>query len=210
MIPKAITAPFRWWAKHPWIVFQGTILFFIGIVLFLSAAPHPPSVFFVLRTIVLPVYIVSILSFIRGMFLMMWKRSKGDAIAVIALVVVLAAMMWLAVEMISARERFGYYSEVELELLRAAIVQERYFAKNHSFKSCVACTSNDLPELYNFPNVTLNIETASTSFTLIATHARCDDDQWTLQSTPGEINWKQGLTELRKLIHGPSRTDACK
>ncbi len=208
MMPKAVTAPFRWWAKHPWIVFCGTILFFIGFDFFLLEALGPTSGY-VVSTIVSS-YVVLIVSFIRGMFLMMWKRSKGDAIAVIALVVVLAAMMWLAVEMLSARERFGYYSDVELELLRAAIVQERYFAKNHSFKSCVACTSNDLPELYNFPNVTLNIETASTSFTLTATHARCGDDRWTLQSTPGEINWKQGLTELRKLIHGPSRHDACK
>lgn len=204
MMPKAVTAPFRWWAKHPWIVFCGTILFFIGFDFFLLEDLGPTSGY-VVSTIVSS-YVVLIVSFIRGMFLL-WKRSKGEAIL---LVVCIAVPMWFIVEMHFTHERFGYHSEVQLELLRAAILQERYFANNHSFKSCVACTSKDLPGLYNFPNVTLNIETASTSFTLTATHARCGDDRWTLQSTPGEINWKQGLTELRKLIHGPSRTDACK
>ena len=108
-------------------------------------------------------------------------------------------------------QRSGYVIAVEIELLRAAKAQELYFAKNNSFKSCVACTSKDLPGYDNYhPTVTLNSEAASTSFTLTATHARCGDDQWTVQSTPGEINWKQGYTELRKLIHGPSRHDACK
>ena len=76
--------------------------------------------------------IVMFLSFFRGMFLL-WKRSKGE---VILLVVCIAVPTWLAVEGISTWERFGYHSEVELELLRAAILQESYFAKNHSFKEC--------------------------------------------------------------------------
>ena len=122
------------------------------------------------------------------------------------LVVVIAAPTCLAVEMLSTRERFGYHSQVELEVLRAAKAQEWYFAKNHSFKSCVACTSKDLPELYNFPNVTLNIETGNTSFTLTATHARCGDDQWTYQGTTGEFTF----STARLNIKGPSRTDACK
>ncbi len=198
MIPTAVTAPFRWWAKHPWIVFWGTILFCFGIFFFPLEAPHLPSVF-VIKTIVLPLYIVLILSFIRGMFLMMWKRSKGEVskFDVIMLVMLIAAPTWLAVEVLSTRQPLGYVLEARLQLRAAAQAQESYFAKNNSFKSCVACTSKDLPKFYHDPNVTLNSETGSTSFALTATHARCGDIQWTYQSTTGEIT-------------GPSRDDACK
>ena len=155
MIPTAVTASFRWWAQHPWETFWGTLFLCFLILLipaplvyFMSDPASHPGIVSVARLVALVIMavwglsqIVMYSSFSREMSLM-WKRSK---IGVILLVVVIAAPTWFVVEMFSARERFGYHSEVELELLRAAKVQELYFAKNHSFKSCVDCTSNDLP-----------------------------------------------------------------
>jgi hypothetical protein len=168
MIPKPITAPFRWWAKHPWIVFWGSIPLFY----FLSD-PH-------LRFVNL---LVLILSFILGMFLN-WQRSKSATIVVVVFILVSYAIIDAQ---FSIFRRRAYFSETRSNLMKAADAQRSYFAKNNSFKLCVACTSRDLPGFHNSSEVTLKAETGRTGFVLTATHVKCGSSVWTYQSTTGTI-----------------------
>ncbi len=89
------------------------------------------------------------------------------------------------------------YSYTKHALRNAAYAQGLYFDKNNSYKSCVACTSKDLPGFHNSSKVTLNAETGRTGFVLTATHKKCGSSVWTYQST----------TET---ITGPSLKDGCK
>jgi len=178
MIPKPNTAPIRWWPKLIWIVFWGSIpLFYI--------LPNPQ-----LRFVNL---LVLIFSFIIGLILN-WQRSKIATIAVVVFVYVLYAMS-------DARDsyyrRHGYGSAVRFNLRNAAAAQKLYFDKNNSFKSCVACTSRDLPGIHNRSKVTLNAEVRRTGVLLTATHENCGSSVWTYQSTT-------------KPITGPNPQDVCK
>ncbi len=123
-----------------------------------------------------------------------WQRSKIATIAVVVFVYVLYAMS-------DARDsyyrRHGYGSAVRFNLRNAAAAQKLYFDKNNSFKSCVACTSRDLPEFRNTSKVTLNAEVGRTGMLLTATHENCGSSVWTYQSTT-------------KPITGPNPQDVCK
>ena len=126
------------------------------------------------------------------------SHSKGISSVAIAIVagVVIAGPSWIAMDLYSYSERRRYGISVKSELEDAARAQESYFAKNNSYKSCVACTTRDLPGFHNFREVTLNAEDERTDFVLVATHEKCKGE-WTYQSTTGAIT-------------GPNPQDACK
>jgi len=178
MIPKAITAPFRWWPKLTWIVFWGSIPLFYFI-----SDPH-------LRFVNL---LILIFSFIIGMILN-WQRSKIATIVVVVFVFVGYAKID---GRNSVYRRIAYFSEIRSHLREATHAQESYFDKNNSFKSCVACTSSDLPAFHNRSKVTLNAEVGRTGFVLTATHKKCGSSVWTYQSTTEPIT-------------GPNPQDVCK
>ena len=141
--------------------------------------------------------IVFIVGLILGTLAGRRRATSGFVVfSLLFLPLVMWLSVWLLYPMFSMGERRGYGIKVRLDLEDAAHAQESYFAKNNSYKACVACTSKDLPEFYPYPNVTLNIETGSTSFTLTATHENCKGE-WTYQSTTGEIT-------------GPDAIDSCK
>ncbi len=202
MIPKAITAPIRWWAKHPWIVFWGIFLLIalqIGLLALLREIPLLTGTLlidllkFVGRTTVRLVPIVLILSFILGMFLN-WQRSKSATIVVVVFIFVSYAIIDAQ---FSVFRRRAYFSEIRANLRIAADAQRSYFAKNNSYKSCVACASRDLPGFHNSSEVTLKAETGRTGFVLTATHENCGSSVWTYQSTTGKIT-------------GPGFDDGCR
>jgi len=120
MIPKAITAGFRWWAKYPWIVFWGTLLFFVVILVLL----YPPSDFFGRRTISLLFFIVLILSFIRGMFLICRRSKFGPLKALLLVVVPIMAIATMAIPRVRVHRMMAYISEIRSDLMRAADAQK--------------------------------------------------------------------------------------
>ncbi len=122
----------------------------------------------------------------------MWKRSK---VAAVLVVVVIAALIWEMVDLLSMMQRRGYGSEVRLNLKDAAHAQQSYFAMNNFYKSCAHCTPSDLPGYNQSSKVTLRAETGTTGFVLTATHDNCKGE-WTYQSTTG------GIT-------GPRASDVC-
>ncbi len=193
MIPKPFTAAFRWWAKHPWRVSWGAFLFYVIVIGLLNLGLDDLALDFVNGHALLLLSIVLILSFILWMFLN-WQRSK---IATIVFVVVIYVGYAIIDAPFSASRRIEYGLEVRGNLRNAAAAQKLYFDKNNSFKSCVACTSRDLPGFHNSSEVTLKAETGRTGFVLTATHERCGDSQWIYQRSTGKIT-------------GPNAIDSCK
>jgi len=194
MIPKAITAPIRWWAKHPWMVSWGAILLYVIVIRLLILVLDDLVLDSVNRAILLLLSIVLILSFVRAMFLN-WQRSKIATIVVVVFVYVgyMQIDAWNSVY-----RRSAYFSEIRSHLREAAHAQESYFDKNNSFKSCVACTSTNLPGYDNRnPKVTLVAEVGKTEFVMKAQHENCGDSEWVFHISTGEIT-------------GPNIHDVCK
>ncbi len=80
------------------------------------------------------------------------------------------------------------YDTVTKSSLKNAIhAQELYFAENDSYKTCVGCTSIDLPGYYSDPKIRLNVEADRDGFILIATHEACRRGQWIYQSAAGDL-----------------------
>jgi len=111
-------------------------------------------------------------------------------------VVLIAVFIWIFVWLESAHQRKYFVAEVRSELKGAAYAQESYFAKNNSYKSCVACSTRDLPGYNKRSPVTLKAEAGKTGFVLTATHEKCKGE-WTYQSTTGKII-------------GPTAIESCK
>jgi len=106
----------------------------------------------------------------------------------IAFLIVLAGIMFAIAPAKWGRYRESTYDSVTKSSLNNAVnAQELYFVTNTSYKSCVACTSSDLPGYYNDPKVRLNAETENDGYILIATHRDCRRGQWTYQSTTGKF-----------------------
>ena len=109
----------------------------------------------------------------------------GGSIA--SLIVVAGIMFTIAPEKWGRYRESAYDSVTKSSLNNAVNAQELYFVKNTYYKSCVACTSSDLPGYHNDPKVRLNSETENDGYILIATHRDCRRGQWTYQSTTGKI-----------------------
>ena len=177
MIPKPFTAAFRWWAKHPWRVSLGATLLYLIILSLLTGT-------YIIDLLNFVTIHVLILSFILGMFLN-WQQSKSATIVVVVFIFVSYAMIDTHT---AVYRRSAYFSEIRTNLRIAADAQRSYFDKNNSYKSCVACTSKDLPGFHNSSKVTLNAETGRTGIVLTATHENCSSSVWTYQSTTEPIS----------------------
>lgn len=192
MIPRAIRAAFRWWTKHPWTVFWGTIL-----IVFLLFLLYQPSEF-VSRTIFLLSTTILILSFSRGIFLR-WKRSKfgllKDGLILVSLIGAIAAM---AIPRVVVHRERRYIYEIKTELKNAAAAQKSYFAKNNSYKSCAPCTARDLPGYNNNPEVTTVAVVGTTDFVLVAAHEYCSG-KWTYRSTTRKITGPDAINSWKCL-----------
>ncbi len=106
----------------------------------------------------------------------------------IASVIVVAGILYAIAPARWGRYRESTYDSVtKSSLNNAANAQELYFAKNTSYKSCVACTSSDLPGYHNQSKIKLNAETEKEGYILIATHKDCRRGQWTYQSSTGKF-----------------------
>jgi len=183
-MPFTVTAAFRWWAKHPWRVSLGAILLYVIVMSQLKLGLDDLALNFVNGHALRLLSIVLILSFILWMFLN-WQQSK---IATIVFVVAIYVGYMIIDAQFSSRRRIMYGLEVSGNLRNAAAAQKLYFDKNNSFKSCVACTSRDLPTRFHYSSkVTLNAETGRTGFVLTATHENCGSNVWTYQSTTGKF-----------------------
>jgi hypothetical protein len=105
-----------------------------------------------------------------------------------AFLIVLAGILFAIAPAKWGPYRESTYDTVTKSNLNNAVnAQELYFARNISYKSCVACTSSDLPGYHNDPKIRLNVETENDGYILIATHRDCLRGQWTYQSSTGEF-----------------------
>jgi len=194
MIPKPFTAAFRWWAKHPWRVSLGAILFHVIVIGLLKLGLDDLALDFVNGHALRLLSIVLILSFILLMFLN-WQRSK---IATIMFVVVIYVGYKIIDANTAVYRRSAYFSEISSNLRIAADAQRSYFDKNNSYKSCAPCTATNLPGYDNRnPKVTLVADDRKTEFVMKAKHENCGDSEWVFQISTGEIT-------------GPSTHDVCR
>jgi len=184
MIPKPITAPFRWWAKHPWIVVWGMIPFSFVISYALVILLQPS--YFVRRTILVPFIIVWILCWWKGVSVT-WQRSKVRA--------VLAAVLFMIGFVLIATPNSLRPSEgrdldrlVKSDIKNATTAQEAHFVDNDTYTS----TSSRLRGFNPTSNVKINMEATTTTYIItgIVTRRRCKPNtgRWVIDSTTGAIN----------------------
>ncbi len=177
MIPRAIRAAFRWWTKHPWTVFWGTIL-----IVFLLFLLYQPSEF-VSRTILLLLAIVLILSFILGMFLR-WQLSKIEVIVTVGFIAVFANIF---IESLAYLWRWSYDSDVKANLKNAANAEEAYYKVNGTYTANIG----NLKGFNQRDNVTIAVEATPTIFVITGTMTkRCGANTgvWLIDSTTGAID----------------------
>jgi len=183
MILKAITTSIRWWAKHPWIVFWGTVLFFI-VISFALVPLHLTSVF-VRRAILLLFTIVLILSFFRGTFLL-WQRSK---IGTVLIVVVIPVYLAISLPGMRGYRTRTYDAEVKTNLREAALAQKAYFKDNRRYTSTIGSLKG-----YGFnqsSNVTIATQPTETSYVIagkVTTGCEADTGMWLIDITTNTID----------------------
>ncbi|NIO11763.1 MAG: hypothetical protein GTO40_28570 [Deltaproteobacteria bacterium] len=73
-------------------------------------------------------------------------------------------------------------SVTKSSLKNAIHAQQLYLAQHGSFKSCVSCTSTDLPGYHDHPDVKLSVESDGEGFILIAAHRFCRSGHWVYKS----------------------------
>jgi len=185
MIPEAIRAAFRWWAKHPWMAFWGiTLLVPVSTIIrlghdFIAGA----------YAICLLVLIIGwILSFGRGMFVT-WQRSKIRAvlITVATLLIVVGILAAITIPGSAAYRARNYDSDVKSNLKNAAKAEEAYYRVNGSYTS-------DIDRLSGFNasyNITIAVEATATTFVITGTKTKgckADTGTWFISSTTGAID----------------------
>jgi len=111
MIPKAITAPFRWWAKHPWMAFWGITL--LVPVITIIRVGHDIAVAYAICLLVL--IIGWILSFGRGLFVTC-PKIRAALITVAALLIVVGILAAIVIPGSAAYRRRSYDSDVKSNL----------------------------------------------------------------------------------------------
>ncbi len=175
-----IRAPFRWWAKHPWMVFWGTFPLYFVIRGSLGWFTTPYFVFLLSATIL-------ILSFIQGIFLT-WQRSgiRGVLINVAALFFVgIFAGTYIA--SLAPYARREYDSNVKRNLKNAAKAEEAYYRDNGSYTANIGNLKGFNQSAY----VVIAVEATATTYVIIGTATkRCEPDtgRWAIDSTTGAIN----------------------
>jgi len=185
MIPKAITAPFRWWAKHPWIVLWGAILLYLVFIVIALGSLYRPSVFEG-RIIALLLAIVWILSFSRGVFVT-WQRSKDRAVLAVvasAITILMGIGIFLTMEHHARGLRHSYDSDVKYNLKNAYTAQEAYFVDHETYTSNIG----SLTRFNQSSNVTISVEATAITFVITGTIKKgCKENTgtWSLNSTTG-------------------------
>jgi len=131
MIPKAITAPFRWWAKHPWMAFWGITLL-VPVITIIRLGHDFIAVAYAICLLVL--IIGWILSYGRGVFVT-WQRSKIRAvlIAVAGLFIVVGILAAIVIPGSATYRRRSYDSDVKSNLKNAAKAQAAYYRVNGTY-----------------------------------------------------------------------------
>ncbi len=185
MIPEAIRAAFRWWAKHPWMAFWGiTLLVPVSTIIrlghdFIAGA----------YAICLLVLIIGwILSFGRGMFVTS-QRSKIRAalITVAALLIVVGILAAIVIPGSAAYRRRSYDSDVKSNLKNAAKAQAAHYRVNGTYTADI----DRLPGFNTSYNVTIAVEATATTFVITGTKTngcKADTGTWSINSTDGSIS----------------------
>jgi len=180
MIPKAITAVFRWWAKHPWIVVWGLI----PIVLLINDIPSNNAPLFFNQVLV----IAWILSFIRGVFVT-WQRSGIRAVLINVGIPFLLVYFLGGIE--NGRNHAyrirRYDGEVRNNLKHAAEAEEAYDRENGTYTANIG----NLKGFNQSDNVNITIEATATTYVIIGTRTKgCEayTGRFYIDSTTGKIN----------------------
>ena len=175
MIPKAITVPFRWWAKHPWVAFW----VITPIVLLYINIPSNNALIHFVQVLV----IAWILSWFRGVFVI-WQRSKFEA--VLAVSATFAIPIILIQTIFSHRPHYNPDNDVKANIKNAATAQEAYFVDHDTYTTNIGSLTG-----YNqSSNVTISAEATTTTYVITGTATkRCKPDTgtWSINSTTGEI-----------------------
>ena len=74
-----------------------------------------------------------------------------------------------------------------LELNRAASAQETRYERGQGYKSCVACTGNDLPGFKATAGIAVDAIAREDGFMLQAQHEACPDARWVYESRAGRL-----------------------
>jgi len=192
MIPKAITAPFRWWAKHPWIVFWGITLlglFSIIILAWPDLGPLGTLPRNLLVSALLLWLIAWILSFSRGVFVT-WQRSKIRAvlIAVAAHLIVVGILAAIVIPGSAAYRKRQYDSDVKSNLKSAAKAEEAYYRDNGTYTANI----DSLTGFNQSANVNITMEATTTTYIITGTvtRRRCKPNTgtWSFNATTGKID----------------------
>ena len=185
MIPKAITAAFRWWANHPWMTFWGiTLLGLFSIIIGFTT-----NLFDFAYPIYFPVLVIAwILSWFRGVFVT-WQRSKIRAvlIAVAALLIVVGILAAIAIPGSAAYRARTYDTAVRSHLKNAAKAQAAYYRDNGSYTTNI----NSLTGFNQSDNVTITVEATETSYVIagkVTTGCKVDTGMWSINGSTGAID----------------------
>jgi len=125
MIPKAITAPFRWWAKHPWMVFWAIILPApLSTIIFLS------NDLLLSNDILFCVHVISLLvlpiAWILSFSQEVWQRSKVRVVLAVAAFVIPIKLIIIS-PMLSHHPTYNPDADVKSNLQNVAMAQEGYW-----------------------------------------------------------------------------------
>ena len=190
MIPKAITAPFRWWAKQPWRAFWGITLLGLLIIIIAFHSPNPGTLLgdVLFFTIVICIYLLPIawiVSFGRGVFVT-WQRSKFDAVLAVAAIPITIIVGNIILMQFSHRPHNPSDADVKANLKNAATAQEAYFVDHDTYTTNIG----SLPGYNQSHNVTMSASATKTTFVITGTATkRCKPDTgtWSINGTTGEI-----------------------
>ncbi len=191
MIPKHITAPFRWGANLPWMAFWGITLVLVCTITLVVSTIDPLGHGFiaVAYAICLPVLVIAwILSFGRGMFVT-WQRSKIRAvlIAVAALLIVVGILAAIVIPGSAAYRARAYDADVKANLKNAAKAQAAYYRDNGTYTANI----DSLRGFNQSDYVTITVEATETTFVITGTKTigcKADTGTWSINSTDGSIS----------------------
>jgi len=177
MSPKAITAPFRWWAKHPWMAF--------GLITLLGLFSNIIYQTFAYPIDFLVLVMAWILSWCRGVFVT-WQRSKVRAVMAFAAFPI--TILLINQMMFVHHPHYNYDSDVKSNLKNAATAQEAYFVDHDTYTSNI----DSLKEVgyRQSYNVIMGASATTITFVITGTATGCEPDTgtWSINSTTGEID----------------------
>jgi len=178
MIPKTITAPIQWWAKHPWMVFWGLTPIVLSIIIPTSDA--------LLNFVLLLSVIAWILSWFQGMSVT-WERSKVRAVLAFpasAITIIILSTITIMMDIDDKSHRkYDYY--VKNNLKYAATAQEDYFFDHKTFTSNIG----NLKGFNQRHQVNITMEATTTTYvstgTMTGGWCKANTGTWSYNSKDG-------------------------